>query len=288
MLPAGTVVHHPHRQKASTGRTILIGLAGILALVFLGIPIAVVFAQAFAKGIGHWWQAITQPETLHAIGLSLLSMAIVVPINVLYGLAVAWAVGKFRFPGRKILISIIEMPFSVSPIVAGVALLLVFGGTGWLGPWLEEHNLKIMFAVPGIVLAMLFVTSPFIARELLPLIETHGNDAEEAALILVASGWRTFLSITLPQIKWALFYGVVLCAARCLGEFGAVSIVSGQIRGETNTLPLQIDLLYHDYDTAGAFAAASALTLLALITMLLKIVIERRFDQERQQNAARE
>lgn len=280
MIPAMAVHHVPHRQPGGKRRRILIGLAGLLALGFLMVPMAVIFAQAFSKGWAAWWTAVSHPETLHAIGLSLLVLAIVVPINAVYGLAVAWTVTKFRFKGKKWLVALVEAPFSVSPIVAGVAALMVYGGTGLLGPWLEEHDLKVMFALPGIVIATLFVTSPFIARELLPLMQLQGTDDEEAALTLGAGGLSIFLRVTLPNVKWALYYGIILCAARSLGEFGAVSVVSGQVRGETMTLPLKIDLLYHDYESSGAFAAASVLTLLALVTLVLKLLVERFYDRE--------
>jgi sulfate/thiosulfate transport system permease protein len=280
MIPAMAVHHVPRRRPGGKGRAVLIGLAGLLALGFLMVPMAVIFAQAFSKGWAAWWGAVTHPETLHAIGLSLVVLAVVVPINAVYGLAVAWVVTKFRFKGKKWLISLVEAPFSVSPIVAGVAALMVYGGSGLLGPWLEEHDIKMMFALPGIIIATLFVTSPFIARELLPLMQLQGTDDEEAALTLGAGGLSIFLRVTLPNVKWALYYGIILCAARSLGEFGAVSVVSGQVRGETMTLPLQIDLLYHDYDSSGAFAAASVLTLLALVTLVLKLLVERFYDRE--------
>ncbi|HLO78294.1 MAG TPA: sulfate ABC transporter permease subunit CysW [Magnetospirillum sp.] len=278
MIPAMAVHHRHHRQKSSIGRRVLIGLAVLLALVVLGVPTGIVFVHAFGKGVDGWWRAISAPEALHAIFLSLLTVAVVVPINAIYGLSVAWAVTKFRWQGKKWLVSLIEVPFSVSPIVAGVATLMVYGSSGLLGEWLSDHDIKIMFAVPGIILATLFVTSPFVAREVMPLMTLQGTDEEEAALVLGAGGLRTFLRITLPNVKWALFYGLILCAARSLGEFGAVSVVSGHIRGETNTLPLYIDLLYHDYDSSGAFAAASVLTLLALVTVVLKAVVEGRRD----------
>lgn len=280
MIPAMTIAHRPHRQECSWARVTLIALATLTAIAFLLVPIAVICHQALAKGLDGWWHAVSQPETLHAIGLSLLTVTIVLPLNAVYGLSVAWAATKFRFRGKKWLISLIELPFSVSPIVAGVAYLMVYGSSGLLGDWIEALDVKVMFALPGIVLATMFVTSPFIARELIPLMEIQGTEAEEAACMLGANGLRTFLSVTLPNVKWALFYGIILCMARSLGEFGAVSVVSGQIRGETNTLPLQIDLLYHDYDSSGAFAAASVLTLLALVSMMLKIVVERHYDQQ--------
>ena len=278
MLAAMSVHHRHHRQHSTLGRRVLIGLAVGLALVVLGVPTGIVFLHAFGKGVDAWWRAISTPEALHAIGLSLLTVAVVVPINAVYGLSVAWAVTKFRWQGKKWLVSLIEVPFSVSPIVAGVATLMVYGSSGLFGQWLIEHDIKIMFAVPGIILATLFVTSPFVAREVMPLMQLQGTDEEEAAQVLGAGGFKTFLRVTLPNVKWALFYGLILCAARSLGEFGAVSVVSGHIRGETNTLPLYIDLLYHDYDSSGAFAAASVLTLLALVTVILKGVVEGRRD----------
>lgn len=286
MIPAMAVPHATPRRRRGWGRRVLIAAAVVAALLFLTVPLAVIFGQAFAKGWAAWWGAVTHPETLHAVGLSLGVLALVVPINAVYGLAVAWTVTKFRFHGKNWLISLVEAPFSVSPIVAGVAVLMVYGGTGLLGPWLEEHDLKVMFAFPGIVIATLFVTSPFIARELLPLMQLQGSDDEEAAVTLGAGGLTVFLRVTLPNIKWALYYGLILCAARSLGEFGAVSIVSGQVRGETMTLPLQIDLLYHDYDSSGAFAAASVLTLLAVVTLVLKMVVERFYDREVQDTKA--
>lgn len=279
MLPTMITPHKPHPQHRGWRQRLLIASAVLLAGLFLLVPIIVIFQQAFAKGWAGWWHAVSQPETLYAVGLSLVVVAIVAPINAVYGLAVAWLITRFRFTGRRVLVALVEVPFSVSPIVAGVAYLMVYGSNGLFGPWLEAMDLKVMFAVPGIVLATLFVTSPFIARELLPLMELQGIDQEEASLSLGASGLKTFVRVTLPNIKWALYYGIILCVARSLGEFGAVSVVSGQIRGETNTLPLQIDLLYHDYDSSGAFAAASILTLLALISLVLKLVVEARFDQ---------
>jgi len=279
MLPTMITPHKSHPQQRGWRQRLLIGAAVLLAGLFLLVPIIVIFQQAFAKGWAGWWHAVSQPETLYAVGLSLVVVAIVAPINAVYGLAVAWLITRFRFTGRRVLVALVEVPFSVSPIVAGVAYLMVYGSNGLFGPWLEAMDLKVMFAVPGIVLATLFVTSPFIARELLPLMELQGIDQEEASLSLGASGLKTFVRVTLPNIKWALYYGIILCVARSLGEFGAVSVVSGQIRGETNTLPLQIDLLYHDYDSSGAFAAASILTLLALISLVLKLVVEAHFEQ---------
>jgi sulfate transport system permease protein len=280
MRPVPLRYQDPRRTAGGWVRRLLIGLAIVMALVVLVAPMGVIFAQAFAKGWGNWWHAVTQRETLHAIWLSLMTVAVVVPLSVIYGLSAAWALSKFRFSGKKLLAALIEVPFSVSPIVVGVAYLMVYGTSGVLGGWLDSLDIKVMFAFPGIVLATAFVTSPMVAREVLTLMQVQGSEEEEAALVLGAGGMRTFVLITLPNIKWALFYGVVLCIARALGEFGAVSVVSGQIRGETNTLPLQIDLLYHDYDSSGAFAAASVLTVLALATVLLKIAVERRSGQD--------
>lgn len=281
MIPGGAMLPpHRHRQAGGPARRLLIGAAFVLAGLFLLVPVAVIMSYAFSKGIGHWWAVVTTPDTLHAIWLSLAVVALVVPVNALYGVCAAWAVAKFRFPGRKLLISLLEVPFSVSPIVAGVAALMVYGTNGLLGPWLEDHDLKIMFAIPGIVLVTAFVTSPFIGRELIPLMQLQGSDEEEAAQVLGAGGLATFWRITLPNIKWALLYGIILCTARALGEFGAVSVVSGHIKGETNTLPLQVDLLYQDYDPSGAFAAASVLTLLALVTIVAKSVVEARGKRE--------
>lgn len=278
MIPSMVVTHRTRAQRPWLGRRLLIGLALMMAVLILGVPTSIVFAHAFAKGAGAWWRAVSDSETLSAIALSLLTVAIVVPINAIYGLSVAWAVTKFRWRGKKWLVSLIEIPFSVSPIVPGVAYLMVYGSSGLVGEWLMDHDIKIMFAVPGIVLVTLFVTSPFVAREVMPLMQLQGTDEEEAAQVLGAGGLRTFLQVTIPNVKWALLYGLILCAARSLGEFGAVSVVSGHIRGETNTLPLYIDLLYHEYDNSPAFAAASVLTLLALVTVVLKAVVEGRRD----------
>ncbi len=275
---------HRHRPAASGNpwvRRGLIAAALVLTLLFMIAPILVVFLSAFAKGFEAYWTSITHPETLHAIWLTVLVAVAVVPFNLAFGLCAAWAIAKFSFPGKKILLSLIEVPFSVSPIVAGVAYLMVYGSQGLLGEWLEALDIRVMFAIPGIILVTMFVTSPFVAREVIPLMQAQGNDEEEAALSLGANFWQTFLRVTLPNIKWALLYGVILCTARSVGEFGAVSVVSGHVRGETNTLPLQIDLLYHDYDAAGAFAAASVLTILALMTLGLKAWVEHREEAPR-------
>jgi sulfate transport system permease protein len=239
-------------------------------------PLVVIFVQAFSMGVDAYAAAIAHPDTRHAIMLTVLTALIAVPVNTAFGIAAAWAITKFDFWGRRFLLVVIEIPFSISPIVAGVAYLFVYGLQGLFGPALESADIKILFALPGIVLASMFVTAPFVARELIPLMQAQGRDLEEAATSLGASGWRTFFSVTLPNIRWALLYGVVLCNARVMGEFGAVSVVSGNIRGQTNTLPLHIELLYHDYQTAGAFAAASILTVLAVFTIVAKVLLERR------------
>ena len=254
----------------------LIGLVTMVTLLIVAAPIAFIAAQAFARGATVFLDSLAKPDTLGAILLTLVTAAIAVPINTVFGLAAAWAIAKFRFPGRRLLLAIVELPYSISPIVAGVAYLFVYGAQGLLGPLLEAYDVKIMFALPGIVLASLFVTAPFVARELLPLMEMQGNSDEEAALTLGASPWTMFRTVTLPNIRLALLFGIVLCNARVMGEFGAVSVVSGNIRGQTNTLPLQIELLYHDYNALGAFAAAFLLSLIALATLLAKLVLERR------------
>jgi sulfate transport system permease protein len=238
--------------------------------------LTVVFAVAFGQGIAAYLQTFRDPDTLSAIRLTLLAAAIAVPANVVFGVAAAWAIGKFEFFGKSFLIALIDLPFSVSPVVAGLTYVLLFGAQGWFGAWLRAHNIQVIFAVPGIVLVTIFVTFPFVARELLPLIVAQGNDEEEAALTLGANGWQTFLKVTLPNVKWALLYGVILCNARAMGEFGAVSVVSGHIRGLTNTMPLQIEVLYNDYQFVPAFAVASLLALLALATLVVKSLVEWR------------
>ena len=257
-------------------RRLLVGFVLALSGVLILAPLAVIFGQAFSLGLGYFTATIASADTRHAILLTMVTALIAVPINTLFGVAAAWAVTKFDFPGKRLLVVLIEIPFSISPIVAGTAYLFVYGLQGLFGPALQDAEIRILFALPGIVLASMFVTAPFVARELIPLMEAQGRDLEEAAISLGASGWRTFAKVTLPNIKWALLYGVVLCNARVMGEFGAVSIVSGNIRGQTNTLPLQIELLYNDYNTVGAFAAASILTLLALVTLVLKVLLEGR------------
>lgn len=261
------------RTPAARG---LIAAAVILTLLFILAPLLIIFDQAFAKGLAYYRESILHPETLHAIWLTVLTALVVVPLNLLFGLTAAWAITKFEFRGKKLLLTAIDIPFSVSPIVAGVCYLLLYGAQGLLGPTLMDHDIRIMFSVPAIMLVTLFVTSPFVVRELVPLMQIQGRDQEEVAATLGASGWQIFRRVTLPNIKWALLYGAVLCNARVMGEFGAVSVVSGNVRGETNTLPLQIQLLYHDYNATGAFAAATVLTLLAVVTLVLKAILEQR------------
>ena len=256
-------------------RRSLIAIVLILAGLLILAPLAVIAAEAFSKGWQVYVAAIVHSDTVSAIILTVVTALIAVPVNTVFGIAAAWATTKFDFWGKRLLLVVIEIPFSVSPIVAGVAYLFVYGLQGILGPTLEDYGIKILFAVPGIILASMFVTAPFVARELIPLMQAQGRDLEEAATSLGASGWRTFFAVTLPNIKWALLYGVVLCNARVMGEFGAVSVVSGNIRGQTNTLPLHIELLYHDYQAAGAFAAASILALIAVFTIIAKVALER-------------
>ncbi|NKC50643.1 sulfate ABC transporter permease subunit CysW [Ochrobactrum cytisi] len=264
-------------RNSGSVRNLLIWLAAGLSVVCIGAPLAIIFSYAFSKGADVFFGEILKPDTLHAVWLTILTAIVVVPINMAFGVCVAWLVTKFRFPGRRLLITFVEIPFSVSPIVAGVTyLFLLYGSQGLLGPLLETYDIKVMFTVPAIFLVSLFVTSPFVARELIPLMEVQGSDEEEAALTLGANARQTFFYVTLPNIKWALLYGAVLCNARVMGEFGATSVVSGAIRGKTNTLPLQVELLFNDYNVAGAFAAASTLALIALLTLVLKVLLERR------------
>ena len=257
-------------------RRLLIGAAlGFLAL-FLLVPLVLVFVKAFEEGTAVYWAAVSEPVALSAVRLTLSAAAIAVPANLLFGLAAAWAIAKFRFSGKNLLITLIDVPFSVSPVIAGMMFVLLFGLHGWFGPWLFARDWKIIFALPGIVLATIFVTAPMIARELLPLLQSQGSTEEEAALTLGASGWQTFFRISLPKLRWGLLYGVILCNARAMGEFGAVSVVSGHIRGLTNTLPLHVEILYNEYAFSAAFAVASLLTLLALVTLAVKSLIEWR------------
>ncbi|MEP7010746.1 MAG: sulfate ABC transporter permease subunit CysW [Acidobacteriota bacterium] len=267
---------HPATTERPWVRRLLIGAALLFLGLFLLVPLALVFVKAFEEGTAVYWAAVQTPEALSAVRLTLSAAAFAVPINLLFGLAAAWAIAKFRFSGKNLLITLIDVPFSVSPVIAGMMFVLLFGLHGWLGPWLFDHDWKIIFALPGIVLATIFVTAPMIARELLPLLQSQGSAEEEAALTLGASGWQTFTRISLPKIRWGLLYGVILCNARAMGEFGAVSVVSGHIRGLTNTLPLHVEILYNEYAFSAAFAVASLLTLLALITLVIKSLIEWR------------
>jgi len=256
-------------------RYLLITLAILVISAILLVPLAAVFHQAFAKGISGYIEAISQPDTLSAIKLTLMACAIAVPFNVVFGVAAAWCIAKFDFVGKNFLITLIDIPFSVSPVIAGLVFVLLFGRMGYFGEFLSNHDWQIVFAVPGIVLATIFVTFPFVARELIPVMQAQGTEEEEASISLGAGGWNTFWRITLPNIKWGLLYGVVLCNARAMGEFGAVSVVSGHIRGETNTLPLHVEILYNEYDFTGAFAVASLLAFLAVITLIVKKILER-------------
>jgi sulfate transport system permease protein len=255
---------------------LIIAISLTFFATFLLLPLLAVFVEAFKKGWEAYLRAIVEPDALSAMRLTLLAAAIAVPLNVVFGIAAAWAIAKHDFRGKQFLITLIDLPFSVSPVIAGLVYVLVFGAQGWFGPWLYEHDIKIIFAVPGIVLATIFVTVPFVARELIPLMQAQGREEEEAALVLGASGWRMFTSVTLPNIKWGLLYGVILCNARAMGEFGAVSVVSGHIRGQTNTMPLHVEILYNEYQFAAAFAVASLLALLALVTLVVKSIIEWR------------
>ena len=271
-------------------RRTLIGLALAFLGLFLFMPLAVVFHQALSKGVAVYWRAVTDPDALAAIRLTLLAAAIAVPLNLVFGVAAAWAIARFEFRGKSLLTTFIDLPFSVSPVISGLIYVLVFGLQGWFGPWLADHDLKVIFAVPGIVLATIFVTFPYVARELIPLMQAQGAEEEEAAVVLGANGWQVLWRVTLPKVKWGLLYGVILCNARAMGEFGAVSVVSGHIRGLTNTLPLHVEILYNEYQFAAAFATASVLALLAIVTLGLKAWVEHQqnspepvpFDREPQ------
>jgi sulfate transport system permease protein len=255
-----------------------------IALAFLGLflllPLAAVFSQAFEKGIDVYLAALREPDALASIKLTLITAAVAVPLNLVFGVAAAWAIAKFSFPGKNLLITLIDLPFSVSPVISGLVYVLIFGLQGWLGPWLQAHDIKIIFAVPGIILATIFVTFPFVARELIPLMEALGREEEEAAMVLGATGLQTFFRVTLPNIRWGIIYGVILCNARAMGEFGAVSVVSGHIRGSTNTVPLHVEILYNEYNYTAAFAVASLLAFLALITLGVKTVAEWKVRQQ--------
>jgi sulfate/thiosulfate transport system permease protein len=265
-------------RDATWARRTLTAVALVFLTFFLVLPLAAVFTEALRRGFSAYLAAIHTPDALSAIRLTLLTAAIAVPANVIFGVAAAWAIAKFRFRGKSLLITLIDLPFAVSPVISGLIYVLVFGAQGWFGPWLIDHDIQVIYAVPGIVLATTFVTFPFVARELIPLMQSQGTDEEYAAVTLGASGWQTFWRVTLPNIKWGLLYGVILCNARAMGEFGAVSVVSGHIRGETNTLPLHVEILYNEYNFVGAFAVASLLALLALVTLVLKTLVEWRHN----------
>jgi len=267
-------------------RITLIAVALIFLTLFLFIPLAAVFTEALKKGWEVYVEAVIDADALSAIKLTLIAAAISVPLNLVFGVAAAWAIAKFEFRGKSILLTLIDLPFSISPVIAGLMYVLVFGASGWFGPWLAEHDIKILFAVPGIVLATVFITFPFVARELIPLMQQQGTEEEEAALVMGASGWSTFWRVTMPNIKWGLLYGVILCNARAMGEFGAVSVVSGHIRGETNTMPLHVEILYNEYNFTAAFAVASLLALLALVTLAIKSFIEWRLHESRKASTA--
>ena len=279
---AGTA---PRRIRAATTeapwvRVLLIGLALAFMTLFLFVPLVTVFYEALRKGWDVYLAAIVEADALSAIKLTLIAAVISVPLNLVFGVAAAWAIAKFEFHGKNLLLTLIDLPFSVSPVIAGLIYVLVFGMQGWFGSWFIDHDLKIIFAVPGIVLATVFVTFPFVARELIPLMQAQGIEQEEAARVLGANGWQMFWRVTLPNVKWALLYGVILCNARAMGEFGAVSVVSGHIRGQTNTMPLHIEIVYNEYQFAAAFAVASLLALLALVTLVLKYLVEQRVKSQ--------
>jgi sulfate transport system permease protein len=265
----------------------LVGIALAFLAFFLFVPLAIVFVEAFKKGVDVYLAAVSEPDALSAIQLTLIAAGIAVPMNLAFGIAAAWCIAKFEFRGKNVLLTLIDLPFSVSPVISGLIYVLVFGLQGWFGEWLRDHDLKVIFAVPGIVLATVFVTFPFVARELIPLMQAQGTEQEEAARVLGAGGWQIFFRVTLPNIKWALLYGVILCNARAMGEFGAVSVVSGHIRGQTNTMPLHIEILYNEYQFAAAFAVASLLALLALVTLVLKYAVEQRVNAQKRETGDR-
>ncbi|GIO32343.1 MULTISPECIES: sulfate ABC transporter permease subunit CysW [Paenibacillus] len=273
-VPGAAAVRQVQTSRAATEgplvQWLLIGAAGLVLLWLIVLPLAVVLTQALKKGWDVYISALSDPDALSALKLTLLVALIAVPLNTIFGVAAAWAIAKFRFKGKGVLITLIDLPFAVSPVIGGLIFVLVFGANGWFGPWLADHDVKIIYAVPGVVLATIFVTFPFVARELIPLMEDQGQQEEEAAITLGAKGWAVFTRVTLPNIKWGLIYGIILCNARAMGEFGAVSVVSGHIRGETNTLPLHVEILYNEYQFSASFAVASLLLLLALATLLIK------------------
>ncbi|MEQ9849054.1 sulfate/thiosulfate ABC transporter permease CysW [Pectobacterium brasiliense] len=284
-IPTVTSRHQPHplRQERNWARTALIALGVILSLIMLVIPLVSIFAAALSHGLGGVWRNLSDPDMLHAISLTLLVVAIVVPVNLVFGMLLAWLVTRFQFPGRQLLLTLIDIPFAVSPVVAGLLYLLFYSTNGPVGGWLDEQGIQLMFAWPGIVLVTIFVTCPFMVRELVPVMMSQGSQEEEAAVLLGASGWQVFYRVTLPNIRWALLYGVVLTNARAIGEFGAVSVVSGSIRGETYTLPLQVELLHQDYNSVGAFTAAALLTVMAILTLFIKSALQWRVKRQMNQ-----
>ena len=283
ITPGSTPQRARATQEPAWVRLTLIGVALAFLTLFLFIPLISVFYEGLKKGVGVYFASLVEADALSAIKLTLITAAIAVPLNLVFGVAAAWAIAKFEFRGKNLLITLIDVPFSVSPVIAGLIYVLIFGLQGWLGPWLYEHDIKIMFAVPGIILATIFITFPFVARELIPLMQAQGTEEEEAAVVLGANGWQTFFRVTLPNIKWGLLYGAILCNARAMGEFGAVSVVSGHIRGSTNTMPLHVEILYNEYNFAAAFAVASLLAVLALVTLALKSLVEARTAENLEQ-----
>ena len=279
-LSAAAGVEHPVITESRVARIIFVLISLVFLTLMVLLPLAAVFVEAFRKGIETFFDALVDEETFAAIRLTLIVAGISVPLNLVCGVAAAWVIAKFEFKGKAFLTTLIDLPFSVSPVISGLVFVLLFSSNSTLGPWLQSHGIQILFAVPGLVLATMFVTFPFVARELIPLMQEQGNADEEAALSLGANGWQTFWYVTLPNIKWGLLYGVLLCNARAMGEFGAVSVVSGHIRGETNTMPLQVEILYNEYNFSGAFAVATLLALLALVTLILKTLLEMRYSEE--------
>ena len=282
-----SIASHPNGLKGQSSTTesvwvrlTLISISLLFMFLFLVLPLATVFTEALSKGLDGYLNALQEPDAWSAIRLTLITAAVAVPLNLFFGIAAAWAIAKYEFKGKAVLTTLIDLPFSVSPVVAGLIYVLMFGAQGWLGPWLQAHDIKMIFAVPGIILATVFVTFPFVARELIPLMQAQGNEEEQAAIVLGASGWQTFFYVTLPNIKWGLIYGVILCNARAMGEFGAVSVVSGHIRGQTNTMPLHVEILYNEYQSVAAFAVASLLALLALVTLIIKSAVEWRYAKD--------
>ena len=283
-LPSRTPARGRHATattESALARRLLITAALVFLALVLFLPLALVFYYAFSEGVAGYFGAFADADTQSAIKLTLLTAAIAVPANTLFGVAAAWAIARFDFKGKNLVVTLLDLPFAISPVIAGLTFVLLFGARGWLGPWLIDHDLRILFATPGIVLATAFVTFPFVARELIPLMQAQGSEEELSALTLGANGWQTFLRVTLPNVKWGLLYGVILCNARAMGEFGAVSVVSGHIRGRTNTMPLQIEVLFHDYQTTASFAVASLLAFLAVVTLVVKALVEWRSDRHR-------